>query len=153
MLEYAIRPFTSPNAQGRIIIPATPGSTTQRARITWGAKSTNVPTPEVSNDFQVICCSEQLHELERTVEIVRIEGPPPDDGPSYVDVARSNTVKLRKQMKNNQCDSPLDTYLGAEFGLDDSGDTSIDLGFAGTEKPGEKCGAIWHLSNNTAGAS
>jgi hypothetical protein len=150
MLEYAVRPFTSPNAQGRIIIPATPGATTQRARITWGAKSTNVPTPQVSDDFQVICCSDQLHELERTVDVVEIPIVQTDDSTGKVTVARSKTVKLRKEMKNNQCDSPLDTYLGAEFGLDDSGDTSIDLGFSGTEKPGEKCGAIWNLNNNTA---
>lgn len=152
MLEYAVRPFTSPNSLGKIIIPATPGSTTQRARITWGAKSTNVPTPEVSNDFQVICCSEQLHELERTVEVVDIPIELTSEDSGKVTVARSKTVKLRKHMNNNKCDSPLDTYLGAEFGLDDSGDTSIDLGFAGTEKAGEKCGAIWNLNNNTTAA-
>src|SRR5215471_13577937 len=120
MLEYAVRPFTSPNAQGKIIIPATPGATNQRARITWGAKSTNIPDPTVSDDFSVVCCSDQLHELEREVEVVSIPIQDPEGAAPHVEVARSKTVKLLKQLQNNPCDSPLDTYLGAEFGLDDS---------------------------------
>jgi hypothetical protein len=102
---------------------------------------------EPTKDFTVQCCTEELKEVERQGETMRLTG---SDGESYIDVFRSNRLKLHKP-KNNPCDSPLDQALGQSFGLDDSGDVTIDLGFAGTEPLEEQCGAIWHLSNNTTG--
>jgi hypothetical protein len=150
MLEYAVRPYQTPNSQGKIIIPSTPGSTTQRATITWGAKNSSIPK---AGGFNVQCCSEHLDELERQGETVRITDPNPDStDASYIDVFRSNQLKLNKKANNNPCDSPLDQYLGAEFGLDDTGDTTIDLGWAGTPDAGDQCGVSWKLNNNTAAA-
>jgi hypothetical protein len=153
MLEYAVRPYQTPNSQGKIIIPSTPGSTTQRATITWGAQST---IPPANKGFNVVCCSEQLNELERQGETVRIQSQQADDdtSPSYVDVFRSNKLKLNKKSNDSHpCDSPLDQYLGAEFGLDDTGDATIDLGWAGTpDADTSQCGVTWALNNNTAAA-
>jgi len=147
MLEYAVRPFATPNSFGKIIIPSTPSAGNQRATITWGSKSTNVPTPEQTS-LTVICCTEELTEFDRQGEVLRTTG---NDGESYIDWFRANRLKLHKP-KNNPCDSPLDQALGQEFGLDDSGDVTINMGFAGTVTEEQKCGAIWHLNNNTTGA-
>lgn len=151
MLEYAVRPFTTPNSAGKIIIPSTPSAKNQRATITWGTKSTNVPEPSLSNDFSVVCCTEELSEVDRMGEEVQIPIGQAQTDTGHLTVFRSNRLRLHKP-KNNPCDSPLDQALGQEFGLDDSGDVTINMGFAGTEKLEEKCGAIWHLNNNTTGA-
>jgi hypothetical protein len=152
MLEYAVRPFTTPNSHGKIVIPSTPGATNQRATITWGSKATNVPVPEQTGDFNVVCCTEHLNEIQREVDIVQIPIQDPEGANPHVTVARSKKVILRTPLHSNPCDSPLDQALGAEYGLDDTGDVTINLGFAGTVKPQEKCGAIWELNNNTSGA-
>jgi hypothetical protein len=149
MLEYAVRPFATPNSFGKIIIPSTPSAGNQRATITWGSKTTNAPTPSLSNNFSVICCTEELTEVDREGEHVQIPITDPEGDEPHVTVFRSNKLRLHKP-KNNPCDSPLDQALGQSFGLDDSGDVTIDLGFAGTETLQQQCGAIWHLDNNTA---
>src|SRR5215831_5257500 len=135
-LEYAVRPYQTPNSHGKIIIPSTPGSTTQRATITWGSKSTNVPEPELGKDFSVVCCSEELQEINRLGEYVRIQDQNNPD--NWITVFRSRVLTHQKP-KHNPCDSPLSQALGQSFGLDDSGDMTIDLGFAGTETLEDKC--------------
>lgn len=150
MLEYAVRPYQTPNSQGKIIIPSTPGKATQRATITWGAKNSQVPKADTG--FNVQCCNEQLQEMTREYEIAQIPVSQAQVDQGYVEVARSKVVTLHKKMNNNPCDSPLDTYLGAEFGLDDTGDMNIDLGWAGTVDKDEQCGVKWALNNNTVAA-
>jgi hypothetical protein len=148
MLEYAVRPFTTPNSQGKIIIPSTPGATTARATITWGATGL-IPNAQPQG-FNVQCCNYQVQEIQRKGQVVRITQP--DNTDNYVDVFRSNELK-HKQTQSNKCDSPLDQMLGLEFGLDDTGDTTIDLGWAGTpDQTDEACGVTWKLNNNTAAA-
>ena len=149
MLEYAVRPYQTPNSQGKIIIPSTPGATNQRATITWGSQASNVPQPELGKDFTVICCSEELREVNRLGEYVRIYNK--DDHDQFVDVFRARKL-FHTKPKNNPCDSPLDQALGQSFGLDDGGDMTIDLGFAGTVLPEDKCKVTWNLNNNTTGA-
>lgn len=150
MLEYAVRPYQTPNSQGKIIIPSTPGSSSQRATITWGAKNSAIPS--ANKGFNVQCCNEQLDEVERQGETVQIPVSQSEVDTGYVEVFRSNQLKLKKKANNNPCDSPLDQYLGAEFGLDDTGDTTIDLGWAGTPDPSDQCNVGWKLNNNTAAA-
>jgi hypothetical protein len=152
MLEYAVRPYQTPNSQGKIIIPSTPGNTTQRATITWGAQN-SIPT--ANKGFNVVCCSEQLDELERQGETVQIPITQAQVDQGHMEVFRANELRLKKKSNDSShpCDSPLDQYLGAEFGLDDTGDTSIDLGWAGTpDAETDQCQARWRLSNNTTGA-
>jgi hypothetical protein len=152
MLEYAVRPYQTPNSQGKIIIPSTPGSSTQRATITWGAKNSAVP--QANKGFNVVCCSEQLEELERQGETVQIPITQQQVDVGHMEVFRSNQLKLKKKSNDSShpCDSPLDQYLGAEFGLDDTGDTHIDLGWVGTVDAADQCGVSWKLNNNTTGA-
>jgi hypothetical protein len=150
MLEYAVRPYQTPNSQGKIIIPSTPGSSSQRATITWGAKNSAIP--QANKGFNVVCCSEKLNEIERQGEWVKIE----QDGEpeNFVWVFRAYQLKhTKKSNDSHPCDSPLDQYLGAEFGLDDTGDTHIDLGWAGTEDPDTHCAVTWELNNNTVGGT
>lgn len=149
MLEYAVRPYQTPNSQGKIIIPSTPSATSERAVLTWGATGT-IPKANPTG-FNVVCCSEKLQELSREGEIIRIFGTNSDD---YVDVFRANKLTHKKKSNDSHpCDSPLDQYLGQEFGLDDSGDMTIDLGWAGTDDtPENDCGVTWQLNNNTTAA-
>jgi hypothetical protein len=151
MLEYAVRPYQTPNSQGKIIIPATPGSSSQRATITWSAKNSSLP--QANKGFNVQCCSEQLNEIERQGETVQIPISQQQIDDGHMEVFRSNKLKLNKKSNDSHpCDSPLDQYLGAEFGLDDTGDTSIDLGWAGTPDADSQCQTTWALNNNTTGA-
>jgi hypothetical protein len=153
MLEYAVRPYQTPNSQGKVIIPSTPGASTQRATITWGAKNSAIP--QANKGFNVTCCSEQLEELERQGETAQIPISETQQTQGYVEVFRSNQLKLKKKSNDSShpCDSPLDQYLGAEFGLDDTGDTTIDLGWAGTpDADTDQCGVTWKLNNNTTAA-
>jgi hypothetical protein len=62
-IEHFVRPFTSPNAHGAIIIPSTPSGSRQRATLTWGAKAT-MPTVDNGISFSVVCCDEQLTEQD-----------------------------------------------------------------------------------------
>jgi hypothetical protein len=52
-LEYLIRPFQTPRAQGGIRIPSTPLNPHEKAILTWGAQGT--PPKAVGTGFQVIC--------------------------------------------------------------------------------------------------
>lgn len=148
MLEYAVRPYQTPNSQGKVKIPATRGTTTARATITWGAKNSSIPSPATTVNVQ--CCSDQLDELQREGETVRITQP--DNPDNYVDVFRSKKLTLNKKSADN-CQTPLDQYLGAEFGLGATGDENIDLGFAGDVPDSTNCGQTWNLNNNTAAAA
>jgi hypothetical protein len=149
MLEYAVRPYQTPGSQGKIIIPSTPGSSSQRATITWSGQS-SVTTQ--NKGFNVVCCSEQLDEIERQGETVKIPISQEQVDQGHMEVFRANELKLKKKSNDSShpCDSPLDQMLGAEFGLDDTGDTTIDLGWAGTpDAETDQCQARWRLNNNT----
>jgi hypothetical protein len=150
MLEYAVRPYQTPDSHGRIIIPSTPTSTSERAVLTWGATGT-VPNAQPQG-FNVVCCNYKVEEIERQGEIAQIPITQEDIDQGHTQVFRSNQLK-HKQTKSNKCDSPLDQYLGQEFGLDDTGDVTVDLGWAGTpDASDEACGVTWKLNNNTTAA-
>jgi hypothetical protein len=147
-LEYAVRPYQTPNSQGKIIIPSTPSATTDRATITWTGKGANLPKP--TGGIGVTCCSEQLNEDLRQGTVVRIFGPDPGDGsgPSYVDVFRTTTMLLKKKSQVN-CGGWLDQYLNTEFGLDPvAGDTTV-ASFFQTVLPDDtssECGTAWNFT-------
>jgi hypothetical protein len=92
--EYFVRPFQTPDSQGRIIIPSTP-SGHERATLTWGAKTSSLPAVEQSGT-SVDCCSEHLEEVERKTERVKIidQFSSPEN---YMLVDRATSVKLRKK--------------------------------------------------------
>ena len=100
-LEYVVRPYQTPNAQGQIIIPSTPRGAAQRATIKWGAQST-LPQP-VFAGVTMKCCDQKSKELSRTGETVRIHG---SDGESYIDVFRANKLKLNHKTQTQGCDDP-----------------------------------------------
>lgn len=114
-LEYAIRPYQTPNSQGKIIIPSTPGATTARATITWGAKNSVMPKAQTVGTAG--CCGERNIEKTRDGDVVRIYGnddPGDGSGPSYVDVFRTNDMWLGKEQAST-CDGPFDQFLSLEF--------------------------------------
>lgn len=114
-LEYAIRPYQTPNSQGKIIIPSTPGATTARATITWGAKNSVMPKAQVYGGGT--CCGEKNVEQKRDGDVIRIFGnddPGDGSGPSYVDVFRTNDMWLGKSSAST-CDGQFDQYLALEF--------------------------------------
>ncbi len=147
-LEYAVRPYQSPGSLGKTIIPSTPGSTTARATLTWGADAT-MPTV-VPAGTNVSCCNEQLGETSRETENVRIIGNKPEN---WIDVARSKSVKLKKETKSN-CAGDWDQFSGvaAEISSTMAGLSSAihasDSAF-GTGTDGN-CDVKWELNNNTA---
>lgn len=146
MLEYAVRPYQTPNSQGKIIIPSTPSATAERATLTWGAQAT-MPTPTATGG--VTCCSDVLDEQSRTGEVVRIYGDAADGDQSYVDVFRSNTLKLSKKSAD-QCQGLFDQYLSVEFAPFEDPNWQPDTG---GEMGDSNCTAQWKLNNNTAAAA
>lgn len=97
MLEYIVRPFQTPNAHGTIIIPATPKESTETAIITWGGEATLPEVKFIETGFQVKQGREDFSEKNRDTETIRIMGEDPGDGPSFIDVERSNKLYLDKE--------------------------------------------------------
>jgi hypothetical protein len=108
-LEYVVRPYTTPNAHGSIIIPSTPRGTQERATLTWGKDSAiTVPTPKEVSDgvnFEVVCCQEQLNELDRKSDQKRVFQRGDEDSENWVDVERPKSLRLKKKEKN-KCFGP-----------------------------------------------
>ena len=154
--EYFIRPFQTPDAHGRIIVPSTPSASTERATITWGGSAPGtVPTPKQSG-VNVECCNETLTESSRTGNTVRINASGDED--SYINVHRATEVKLRKKEKNN-CEGTLEkiSWVNAEvksYFADLAADIhSSDAAFApfGIDDSGE-CRQTLKLQPNTTAA-
>jgi hypothetical protein len=91
--EYFVRPFQTPDSNGRVIIPSTP-SGHERATLTWGAKTSSLPAPERTGT-NVNCCGEELDEGERDGEVHKISSV---ESPGlFVLEHRPTQVKLRKK--------------------------------------------------------
>jgi hypothetical protein len=139
-LEYLVRPYQTPNAQGAIIIPATPVGAGTLATLTWsGVGSTTMPQPQVSpNSTSVQCCDETQDELSRETELVRItqQGEPEN----YVDVARSNKLHIkRKQDTQSHCIPDVVYFAGPTF----------SDGFEPQDDSAGACKITFTLKNNT----
>jgi hypothetical protein len=139
-LEYVVRPYQSPNANGTIIIPSTPSGSREQATLKWGTQCT---IPEVSGEnFQVVCCKDQLTELDRNSERIRVyqNGDPTSD--NWVDLMRAKTMDLKKNEKNS-CGDNWDDISGVAQQID-----SILSGFASyfnqvTGNPDKNCAELW----------
>jgi hypothetical protein len=145
-LEYAVRPSVPTNPHGLIIIAKPTGSARERATLTWGAKAT---LPDISAATQIACCKENLDELERETEQVRIFQNGDSSSDNWVDVARSKKVKLDKK-DDNKCNAISDATQSDSTATDFSNfepDTfSSDFGI-------KKCKTTWILKNNTTAAA
>jgi hypothetical protein len=117
-LEYLVRPYQTPNAQGAIIIPSTPAGTRERATLTWGAAATMPQHTTTSDSVSVNCCNEQQNELDRVSETVTV--PVTTDDPSVngiLFVARPTQLRLKKKSndQNSACIPDVTYFSGATF--------------------------------------
>jgi hypothetical protein len=141
MLEYIVRPFQAPNAHGTIIIPSTPTPSTETAILTWGGEATLPEVQYIELGFNTRKGREDFAEKNRDAETVRIYGEDPGDGPSYIDVSRSNKLYL---------DKTTEELLASDAG-------QIDYAASGsiynTPLASKKSKATIKLNNNTTAAS
>jgi len=140
MLEYIVRPFQAPNPHGTIIIPSTTTPSTETAILTWGGESTLPDVQFIETGFNTRKGREDFDEKNRDAEVVRITGEDPGDGPSYIDVRRSNKLYL---------DKTTEELLASDAG-------QIDYAASGsvynTPLASKKSKATIRLNNNTTAA-
>ena len=105
-LEYVVRPFTSTDAHGAIIIPSAPKGSREKATLTWG-QPISVPEIQTGINFNVVCCKDALNEHERTTESVRVYQDGDENSPNYIDYDRPLTMNLEKK-ESNTCGDNLD---------------------------------------------
>jgi len=141
MLEYIVRPFQAPNAHGTIIIPSKHTPSTETAILTWGGEATLPEVQYIELGFNTRKGREDFAEKNRDAETVRIYGEDPGDGPSYIDVSRSNKLYL---------DKTTEELLASDAG-------QIDYAASGsiynTPLASKKSKATIKLNNNTTAAS
>ncbi len=149
MLEYAVRPYQSPGALGKTIIPSTPGASRTRATLTWGAEAT-MPSV-IPSGTSVSCCNEGLTEQTRETETVRISqaGKPEN----FIDVARAKSVKLKKKTKDN-CAGDWDQFSGVGQRVADAL-SEFEAGFNSTTTgdADSHCDVKWTLNNSLTNAT
>src|SRR5215831_16602823 len=104
-LEYIVRPFQSPGAQGAQIIPSTPSPSNERATLTWGAKS-DVPPVKTGVGFAG-CCQEENTETGRNTQRIVIHDPTNPD--AYITVDRATKIQWNKST-NDQCAGDWDQF-------------------------------------------
>jgi hypothetical protein len=117
-LEYLVRPYQTPNAQGGIIIPATPVGTRERATLTWGAAATMPPQATKSDTLSMTCCNEEHNELSRYSEMVVV--PVTTNDPTVTgsaQIARPTELHLKKKSndQNAHCIPDVTYFSGATF--------------------------------------
>ena len=104
-LEYLVRPFQSPGAHGRIVIPSSPSAGAQRATLTWGAKTAPDTLPKAKSlGVNVECCNEISTEQSRKGDDITITATNAPE--NYIKVRRATEVKLKKK-EDNKCDDWL----------------------------------------------
>jgi hypothetical protein len=116
-LEYLVRPYQTPNAQGAIIIPATPVGTRERATLTWGAAATMPERKMTSATVNVQCCNEQQDELDRISEYIEIPISTDDSGSGHIEVARPTEMHFKKKSDSQQshCIPDVTYFSGPTF--------------------------------------
>jgi hypothetical protein len=146
-LEYAVRPYQSPDAHGAIIIPSTPTGSREKATLTWGAKAT---MPEVSGiNLTTACCTNNLTEHDRQSDKIRIYQ---DDDPSssnWVDVERAKTMNLDSKEKNN-CGDNWDDISAVAQGIDTELAAYADYFTAIQGQQPTNCGQTWNFKNQSS---
>lgn len=147
MLEYIVRPFGNRDPFGRIQIPSTPRTTTDKAVLTWGAKAT---MPQVKpSGLTIECCHEDNDEFDRTTDDVRIENP--DDSSQFVMVKRATKLSLHKTHDASQCDNW--GMVSVSAGSTHTSLFSDPLFGPSQSNQQEKCKVTFTLKNNTASPS
>jgi hypothetical protein len=145
-LEYAVRPYQTPNAQNTTLIPSTPSRSTQRATLVWGAQ-TNLPAVNTGVNFNVVCCREQLQEKDRDSDDVDIPIQDSGDGNGHVTVSRPNTVRLQKHDDNN-CDGlSWDQFSGVGAEISSALDEFAADVHSGTAASAGDCHTTWKFKN------
>lgn len=150
-LEYVVRPYQSPNANGAIIIPSTPTLSTERATLTWGGSGSGQAT--ITNDgpnWNVTCCDENLKEDVRQEQPIRVYQDGDTNSSNYVDVARPTKMRMGK---NDQKNCGEDAWLQMSFAA-----ASVDeilQGFANDLAPFDEsqsqCKADWTFTYKKGG--
>jgi hypothetical protein len=150
-LEYVVRPYTTPNAHGSIIIPSTPRGTRERATLTWGKDSAiTIPTPvEVSDgvNFDVVCCKEALNELDRESDPERVYQNGDVNSFNWVDVLRPKSLRLKKKEKNSCFGPGLSETSDVAQQINDTNsqwEYALNSGTASTQT---NCSVSWGFKN------
>jgi hypothetical protein len=99
MLEYVVRPFQSPAANGAIIIASTPTASKEIAQLTWSAAPTESDKIGYTG-FQIACCDEVHQEHRRDIDVVRITG---NDPANWIDVERAKKLYMNKTNDTSRC--------------------------------------------------
>lgn len=150
--EYFVRPFQTPDSQGRIIVPSTPGSTHERATLTWGAKVTVDPVTKDQVGVNVECCGETLTENDRKGSDFKITAA--NDPDTFITVNRATEVRFQKKQED-KCASDWDQMSGVASAVDGafaslSADIhASDSAFGKTDH----CKQTMKLNPNTTGAT
>jgi len=159
--EYFVRPFQSPDAHGRIVIPSAPQGFDQRATLTWGNKTTldseagkkgiSVTThwPDFTEGDQG-CCVEQLQEQGRSSTTVKIVDS--HDPENWITVRRATELSMDKNHQNT-CNDMAEWY-NVQM---NASDAAVMKNYAtlakqmGVRDPEpEKCKTTMKLNANTA---
>ena len=109
--EYAVRPFASPDAHGRVHIPSAPGGNIQRATLTWGAKTSLDAigkkgisvTGSWPNDSDAACTEESLQQTQE-LDPVTVTNEGPNGG--TVAFQRARILTLDKEKRSNPTPTP-----------------------------------------------
>jgi hypothetical protein len=144
-LEYVVRPYTTPNAQGQVIIPSTPVAKPQSATLKWGAMAT-MPQVATGINFQVVCCKDTLHEKDRKTETVRVYQNGDNTSPNYIDYERPLSMNLEKK-ESNTCGDNWDEISGVAAAVDASiaeWQQYMDETFGTSDK---NCGQNWNFKS------
>jgi hypothetical protein len=145
-LEYAVRPFTTPNAQGTVIIPSTPRGSRQKATLKWGVPVT-IPPVQTGVNFNVVCCKDNLTEKDRKVEPLRVYQGGDQKSPNYIDWERPLSMNLDKKESNTCGDNWEDiSWVAQEVSADLAAfSDAIHSGTAAT--PDKNCGQGWKFKS------
>jgi hypothetical protein len=103
--EYAVRPFQTPGAQGRIRIPSAPQGFDQRATLTWGNKTSldsmgkkGISVSTHWPDFSEGCCTEESAQKSNEMETVTVANEGANGG--SVTFQRAKWLKLDKEHRD-----------------------------------------------------
>jgi len=113
--EYAVRPFQTPGAQGRIVIPSAPQGFDQRATLTWGNKTSldsaagkkGISVTTHWPDFSEGCCTEVSQQASNEMDDIRIDNLGTNGG--SVTVKRARELQLDKT-HDNRCGDMSEWY-------------------------------------------
>jgi hypothetical protein len=145
-LEYIVRPYTSPNAHGQIIIPSAPRGSHERATLTWSGAA-DVPSPQEVSDgvnFEVVCCQEGLNESSRKSETKRITQQ--DNEGNWVDVERPYYMQLKKK-ESNTCGDDWNQISWVAQEIDSALAEFSQAIHSGTAARPKSCSTAWTFKN------